>query len=78
MASEKGSVEFYAIGFCATTSEKYGAIGTTTGIENISTTTVAAPADNKIYSIDGRLVGTQKEGLAPGLYIQNGKKFIQK
>jgi len=78
MASEKGSVELYAIGFCSAASEKYAALGTPTGIENITTNTVAAPADNKIYSIDGRYVGTQKEGLARGLYIQNGKKFIQK
>ena len=77
MASEKGSVELYAIGFCATTSEKYAAIGTAAGIDNI-VNKVEKVADNKIYSIDGRYVGTDKEALANGLYIQDGRKFIKK
>ena len=76
MASEKGSVEMYAIGFCAATSEKYAAIGTTTGINSV-VNNVEKVADNKIYSIDGRYVGTDKAVLPNGLYIQNGKKFIK-
>ncbi len=76
MASEKGSVEFYAIGYCAANSEKYAALGTTTGIENVVVN--AAPANNKIYSLDGRCVGVEKANLSKGLYIQNGKKFIVK
>lgn len=79
LASDNQSVEFYGLGFCLNTNDKYEAFGTggTSGINNIVTNTTA-PADNKIYSIDGRFVGTQKEGLANGLYIQNGKKFIKK
>ncbi len=41
-------------------------------------TTVGAAANNKIYSIDGRYLGTQTATLAKGLYIMNGKKFIVK
>ena len=35
-------------------------------------------ANGKIFSIDGRYVGTAKANLVKGLYIQNGKKFIVK
>lgn len=78
LASEKNSVEFYGIGFCAANSPKYDALGTSTGIDSIVTENDVKPADNKIYSIDGRFVGTEKAGLVKGLYIQNGKKFVVK
>lgn len=78
LASEKNSVEFYGIGFCAANSPKYDALGTSTGIDSIVTENSVKPADNKIYSIDGRFVGTEKAGLVKGLYIQNGKKFVVK
>ncbi|MDO4160294.1 MAG: hypothetical protein Q4D41_07550 [Prevotellaceae bacterium] len=78
MASEKGSVELYAIGFCATTSEKYAAVGGTSGIENVNVSNVTKVADNKVYSIDGRYVGNTTDNLSKGLYIMNGKKFVVK
>ena len=77
MASEKLSVELYAIGYCPVTSEVYGA-GSTTGIENIETSTVATPTTGKIYTIDGRYVGKDKAALVKGLYIMDGKKFVVK
>lgn len=46
----------------------------TTGITTINT--AVAPANGRIYSIDGRFVGTEKAALTKGLYIQNGKKFV--
>lgn len=52
--------------------------GEGTGINNVVTDTTAAPTDGKIYTIDGRYVGTDKAALSKGLYIQNGKKFIVK
>lgn len=52
--------------------------GEGTGINNVVTDTTAAPADGKIYTIDGRYAGTDKAALDKGLYIQNGKKFIVK
>jgi hypothetical protein len=42
-------------------------------------TTVTAithhPTPENIYTLDGRYVGTSKESLPSGTYIQNGKKF---
>lgn len=35
-------------------------------------------ADNRIYSIDGRYVGTDATQLPKGLYIKDGKKFVKK
>ena len=77
MASDKGSVELYNVGFCSANSEKWVTSSTPgTGIESIVAT--EAPANNKIFSIDGRFVGTEKAGLKNGLYIMNGKKFMVK
>ena len=52
-----------------------------TGIDNVITVTGTdgiRPADNRIYSIDGRYVGTDDTKLGKGLYIRNGKKFIKR
>ena len=49
---------------------------TATGIKGISIT--ERPADNRIYSIDGRYIGTKKESLQPGIYIKDGKKIVIK
>ena len=48
---------------------------TTTGIQGIQT--VTRPADGKIYSIDGRYVGTDFGALKRGIYIVNGKKVVK-
>lgn len=52
--------------------------GSTTGISGISHDAVAKTA--YIYSIDGKLVCTDghAEGLAKGVYVKNGKKFVVK
>ena len=76
MASEKGSVEMYAIGYCAADSEKYGALGLATGIQTVNAGT-ATSANNRIYSIDGKCVGTDASALSKGVYIMNGKKFVK-
>ena len=76
MASDKGSVELYAIGYCSADSEKYAAIGSTTGINSV-TANAAEKVNNRIYSIDGRFVGTDASALTNGVYIQNGKKFVK-
>ncbi len=73
MASEKGSVELYAIGFCSTTSEKYGALNTATGIENITSTPIKAQ-DDAIYTLQGVRVAKATKGI----YIINGKKVVVK
>lgn len=47
---------------------------TPTGISDIQ----AAPAHNgRVYTIDGRYVGMSLDNLAPGLYIQNGRKVVK-
>ncbi len=46
----------------------------TTGITNVKGETAHT---GKVYTIDGRYVGTSLEGLAPGLYIQDGRKVVK-
>lgn len=49
--------------------------GTATSISQIAT---GAQTAGKVYTIDGRYVGTSTEGLAKGLYIAGGKKVVVK
>ncbi len=77
MASEKGSVELYAIGYCSAADAKYAALGTSTGIKTIESVAKSAVNNNMIYTISGRMVGTNRDALSKGLYIQNGKKFVK-
>lgn len=42
------------------------------------TATVHASADGKVYSVDGRLKGNSLKGLAKGVYVVNGKKYVVK
>ena len=48
----------------------------TTGIQSaaIKETNVS---DNRIYTLDGRFVGTDKDILPRGIYIQGRKKFVK-
>ncbi len=48
---------------------------TTAGINTINNT--VAPASNRIYSLDGKFVGTDAAALSNGIYVQNGKKFVK-
>lgn len=50
----------------------------TTGIDNVVTEQPAKVTDNRIYSIDGRYLGTDVEKLDRGMYIRNGVKFVKK
>ncbi len=82
MASEKLSVELYTLGFCPVTASEYeneviNGGDVPSGIQNV-TTTKTTPNDGKIYSIDGRYVGTETGSLSKGVYIMNGQKFIVK
>lgn len=53
---------------------------TATGIDGVTVQPGVADklADNKIYSIDGRYVGTDATQLPKGMYIRGGKKFIKR
>ena len=33
--------------------------------------------DNRVYSIDGRVMGTSLDNLPQGIYIQGGKKILK-
>ena len=77
MASEKNSVELYAIGYCSAADAKYAALGVASGIKAIENVAKTAVNNNMIYTISGRMVGTNREALSKGLYIQNGKKFVK-
>ncbi|MBR4897788.1 MAG: M6 family metalloprotease domain-containing protein [Prevotella sp.] len=46
---------------------------TTTAIQNVNRTLQS----DRIYTIDGRYVGTDKSTLIRGIYIVNGKKFVK-
>ena len=48
----------------------------TTGISEMKASVMAN--DGKIYTVNGQYVGTSREGLAKGVYVINGKKFIIK
>lgn len=52
--------------------------GELTGIEGLKITVDGKPIDNNIYTTDGVFVGTTEEGLAPGIYVRSGQKFIVK
>ncbi len=49
--------------------------GEGTGIMSITT---SSSTMGKIYSIDGRLIGTNANNLSKGMYIMNGKKIVVK
>lgn len=46
-----------------------------TGIQGILEDVV--PADGRIYTLDGRYVGTSIDSLPHGIYIRGGKKFVK-
>jgi len=48
----------------------------TTGIYN-TTVTELTISDDRIYTLDGRYVGTDRNALPHGIYIQNRRKFIK-
>ncbi len=53
---------------------------TSTGIDAVTVQpgTGDKPTDTRIYSIDGRYVGTDATTLPKGIYIRGGKKFIKR
>ena len=65
MASEKNSVELYAIGYCSAADTKYG-VSLTTGIEEVLTNNGNNNGENTIkaiYTIDGSKVNSLQKGL---------------
>ena len=61
----------------------YGEIDVTAGLEEVLRRQAAGvqsvpvqQATGRIYTLDGRGVGTDASALAPGLYIRDGRKFV--
>ena len=74
-AETGANIDFYSLGFTSYSDSNYSG---TTGINDVVTNTDATISDGKIYTIDGRYIGKDKESLKKGIYIMNGKKFIVK
>lgn len=76
MASEKGSVEFYGIGFCSATSEKYGKLFATTPdaieLPEAPKAVKALDVNAPIYNLAGQRVTANFKGIV----LQNGQKYI--
>ena len=51
-------------------------IADVTGIQSAPITNLTI-SDNRIYTLDGRYVGTDRNALPHGIYIQNRRKFIK-
>ena len=49
--------------------------GVVDGINGITVANKAA--DNRIYSIDGRYLGTDASALGKGIYVVGGKKIVK-
>lgn len=48
-----------------------------TAVSRVPASAAPAPADGKVFSIDGRCVSTSGlSGLTPGIYISNGRKVV--
>lgn len=50
--------------------------GETTGITVVGQTSQSAE-DGKVYDLNGRFLGYSLSGLASGIYIQNGRKYVK-
>ena len=51
--------------------------GETTGISDVTGNTDAQQGAQRIYTIDGRYVGTNFDSLPSGMYIMKGKKTLK-
>ena len=71
----KGSVSFLVCGGDANNVIDNTFNGVVDGINGV---TVAKKAtDNRIYSIDGRYLGTDASALGKGIYVVGGKKIVK-
>jgi len=56
--------------------EVKAAVPTVTAVKGIVAGNTAKSADNRIYSLDGRYVGTDTGALPRGIYIKGGRKIV--
>ncbi len=52
-------------------------VPSTTAVKGITSDTTAKPVDKRIYSLDGRYIGTDMHALPRGIYIIGGKKIVK-
>lgn len=52
-------------------------VPTSTAVKGIENGTAAKPADSRIYSLDGRCVGTDMGALPHGIYVVGGRKIVK-
>lgn len=71
----KGSVSFLVCGGDANNVIDNTFNGVVDGINGV--TVVKKAADNRIYSIDGRYLGTDASALGKGIYVVGGKKIVR-
>lgn len=71
----KGSVSFLVCGGDANNVIDNTFNGVVDGINGV--TVVNKAADNRIYSIDGRYLGTDASALGKGIYVVGGKKIVK-
>lgn len=71
----KGSVSFLVCGGDANNVIDNTFNGVVDGINGV--TVVKKAADNRIYSIDGRYLGTDASALGKGIYVVGGKKIVK-
>jgi len=51
---------------------------TTVGINGITDNNASTNASGAVYNLNGQRVVNAKKGMAKGVYVQNGKKFVVK
>ena len=71
----KGSISFLACGGDANNVIDNTFNGVVDGINGVTVANKAA--DNRIYSIDGRYLGTDASALGKGIYVVGGKKIVK-
>lgn len=71
----KGSISFLVCGGDANNVIDNTFNGVVDGINGV--TVVKKTADNRIYSIDGRYLGTDASALGKGIYVVGGKKIVK-
>ena len=51
--------------------------GTFTGIEEVMSEELRVKSDPRVFTIDGRYLGTEVPATFRGVYLQNGKKHLK-
>lgn len=58
--------------------DEFSIKNSTSGIDQITSVQTNATKDNRIFTLDGRYIGTDINKLSKGIYISGGKKIIKR